>query len=416
MVKFLNVALPGYKPPDRHTITIRLAKKYKNYRNQLAEYLKLIKHLALTTDMYKNKHLVYFLGLTLHFFDDDFNFVSLIIGFRKFSGRHQADRLSKFIQDELNKLKISNQIVATTADNAADIVKALKNELFGVRFSCFCHNLNLTLKNLVKQVKSTQSNECNLELSSKSDSEYEAESETESETENPCKDKQFELNNLGYDTDDFEEDSEDESLNDSTAPVEIIQQVQQLLTRIRSLVKMVRKCGNICSYATKKIQEDENLSNIINFIIDFHVRWNSTYLMLKRLVKLKDIVNNMTRRPSRINGITRKQTTKMSKLDLTEDDWLIVDILVKVLEPFFDATKMLSARKYATLSCSFVVRKVLLNSLKSVSLNEKEKQIKAAILTQFNYHLYEKTNITKKQEEIILVNIFFKLFFVPYVV
>jgi hypothetical protein len=78
--------------------------------------------------MYKNKHLVYFFGLTLHFFDDDFNFVSLIIGFRKFSGRHQAYRLSKFIQDELNKLKI-NQIVATTADNAADIVKALKTEI-----------------------------------------------------------------------------------------------------------------------------------------------------------------------------------------------------------------------------------------------------------------------------------------------
>jgi hypothetical protein len=35
------------------------------------------------------------------------------------------------------------------------------------------------------------------------------------------------LNNLGYDSDDFEEDSEDESLNDSAAPVEIIKQVQQ---------------------------------------------------------------------------------------------------------------------------------------------------------------------------------------------
>lgn len=97
----------------------------------------------------------------------------------------------------------------------------------------------------------------------------------------------------------------------------------------------------------------------------------------------------MTNKPSRIDGITQKQITKMSNLDLTTDNWSTVEVIIKVLEPFYDATKMLSVRKYATLSCSFVLRKALIRSLQSLTLNEKEKEIKAALLIQLNYHLVE---------------------------
>ena len=89
--------------------------------------------------MWKNKHLTHFLGITLHFFDDDFNYVSLVIGFRKFVARHLAVNLKQFIKRELTKLQILDKIIATTADNGSDIVKAISND-FGVRFSCFCHN------------------------------------------------------------------------------------------------------------------------------------------------------------------------------------------------------------------------------------------------------------------------------------
>ena len=167
---------------------------------------------------------------------------------------------------------------------------------------------------------------------------------------------------------------------------------------------MVRKCGNICSYAKNKIKNDESISNITNFIIDFHVRWNSTFLMLKRLFKLKQIVTMMTEKPSRINGITAKQIEKMSKLDLTKDDWSTIQVLIKVLEPFFEATKLLSAiRKYATLSSSFVVMKVLMKNLEELVQDPKERTIKAFIFEKLIYHLVEKTNITSDQQQVTLV-------------
>ena len=76
---------------------------------------------------------------------------------------------------------------------------------------------------------------------------------------------------------------------------------------------MIRKCGNVCSFAQKEINLLPDLKNIKNFIIDFHIRWNSTYLMLQRLVKLKEIAMQITDCPRKINGITKKQMEKLKK-------------------------------------------------------------------------------------------------------
>jgi hypothetical protein len=57
--------------------------------------------------------------------------------------------------------------------------------------------------------------------------------------------------------------------------------------------------------------------------------------MLKRVVKLKDIAMLITEYPNKIDGITKKQREKLKKLELTEEDWLLVDILIEILAPFF---------------------------------------------------------------------------------
>ena len=90
--------------------------------------------------------------MTAHFFDDDFNYFSIIIGFRKILGRHLAHRLKIFIQKEINSFQISEKIVSVTRDNAADIKKATSSD-FGESISCIAHNMNLTLKPVVSQKK-----------------------------------------------------------------------------------------------------------------------------------------------------------------------------------------------------------------------------------------------------------------------
>lgn len=46
----------------------------------------------------------------------------------------------------------------------------------------------------------------------------------------------------------------------------------------------------------------------VNFIIDFHVRWNSSFLMIKRFKKLKQVVQTITNSAIQdIDGLTKPQ-------------------------------------------------------------------------------------------------------------
>ena len=152
MRKFLHKFWPGFVPWHQKTISNILRKKYIKYKKQLIELFKNISDISLTTDAWKRKNLQYYLTLTAHFFDHDFNYFSLIIAFRKFMGRHLKERLKAFIENELKSLNISEKISAITTDNAADI-KSATSSGFGIRISCLAHNCNLTVKPVTSHKK-----------------------------------------------------------------------------------------------------------------------------------------------------------------------------------------------------------------------------------------------------------------------
>ncbi len=82
--------------------------------------------------------------------------MSFVASFRSFHGRHLAKRIKAFLLNEVRKLKIVKEsIVATATDNASDVKCATKKDL-GLWFSCFFHNLNLTLKDIVYGVAHTK--------------------------------------------------------------------------------------------------------------------------------------------------------------------------------------------------------------------------------------------------------------------
>ena len=93
MRKLFEKILPGFVPWHRFTVAKKLKNFYKSYKAELIEFFKFILNISLTTDAWKRKNLEYYFALTAHFFDSEFNFCSLIIGFRKILGRHLGSRL-----------------------------------------------------------------------------------------------------------------------------------------------------------------------------------------------------------------------------------------------------------------------------------------------------------------------------------
>ena len=151
--KVLSIAFPDYKPKSRRTITRKIEKKYSEFREKFKTSINQIKYIALTTDLWKNRKRQHFLALTGHFFNENFDYISIIFSFRHFNGRHLSTSIKPFIIKELQKLEIENsKIVASTSDNGSNVKSALQKD-FGIWCSCFCHNFNLILKPFFKQEK-----------------------------------------------------------------------------------------------------------------------------------------------------------------------------------------------------------------------------------------------------------------------
>ena len=144
IIRLLNLLLPGFKAPHRCTVRRSLKSLYVKHRAEMRDSLAAVSHIALTSDVWTSTNGMSFICLTGHTFNQRFELVSLVLGFRRLQGAHLAKNLRKYILYEVNKLKIKEKICAITTDSGSDIKCATKNpDDFKQRHACLAHTLNL---------------------------------------------------------------------------------------------------------------------------------------------------------------------------------------------------------------------------------------------------------------------------------
>ena len=199
----------------------------------------------------------------------------------------------------------------------------------------------------------------------------------------------------------------------------------QVLRQTRNLVVFIKNHRVTKDYLKKQIINNQLLKNqalnnqVLNnqvlknqpskkkpsgeLIIDMKIRWCSTYNMLKRFLDYKIVVQPMVAAPERFrNSLNKKQQTKLRKLAFNDDEWNLLDTLAKILEPFRDATEMLSGQYYPTLGLAYYVSKGLENFL--LIQNEDSEltcAVKKSVQAQFTY--YFDTKVSKDQHQLTLV-------------
>jgi len=110
----------------------------------------------------------------------------------------------------------------------------------------------------------------------------------------------------------------------------------------RTIANIISKCHNIVTYIHKSPQALETLQNfqkeagvdVLGVIQSVPTRWNSTFLMLNRLLKIK------------IHLLSTLRKHERHDLVLSKTEWEIVNNIVVALEPFYDATEHLSGERY----------------------------------------------------------------------
>ena len=92
---------------------------------------------SLTLDLWSNRQMRGFLGITCHVVKD-WNLLSLMIECQRFRGHHTAENIWHYYSEPIASHGISEKIVTTVTDNASNVVK-----LPG--FLMITQNLNLNL-------------------------------------------------------------------------------------------------------------------------------------------------------------------------------------------------------------------------------------------------------------------------------
>jgi hypothetical protein len=143
------------------------------------------------------------------------------------------------------------------------------------------------------------------------------------------------------DDDDDEDDEDGVQDNVDIEDLTLLQKIRIVVEKVRKLIKTIRKSSNIFDY----LQPYRKLHKIKHFlVIDFHIRWNTTYIMLLRFEKYRGIIEMLTSNPEKVTGLKNSLINKIKRLKLNESEWKVIKSLTEVLMPVYFASKLLQGK------------------------------------------------------------------------
>ncbi|CAG8699491.1 5845_t:CDS:2, partial [Cetraspora pellucida] len=104
---------------------------------------------CLTTDLWTQNHIPY-IGITAHWLSETFTMYQFLITIEHFAYPHTGDRIEDFLREALSKWNIFDKVQAVTTDNAALIIKAIR-QLGTTHLGCTAHTIHLAVTDGLKK-------------------------------------------------------------------------------------------------------------------------------------------------------------------------------------------------------------------------------------------------------------------------
>ena len=92
--------------------------------NELRLEMKDLDRIYLTLDLWTNRQMTSFLGVTVHFVNRDWDLKSRVLGCDIFEGRHTAVNIASAYEEIVTRFNIQGKVKKIVADNASSMVKA----------------------------------------------------------------------------------------------------------------------------------------------------------------------------------------------------------------------------------------------------------------------------------------------------
>jgi hypothetical protein len=336
--EFMKVVDGKYKVPTRYKVNTSVARKYNDIQAVLQSKLNDAKHVSLTLDLWSDRRMRSFMGITVHFMNHVMELQSYLLDFDYFSGSHTAENIADHCKKVIEKFNLQHKVLFLITDNAANMLKAFRDisQILGE----VTHDETETGMSQIEDEE--EQNGAGLE------------------------DDEIEVMDVNVVTDRTDSSATDESVDLEESLGEMSEcgseAIEQLTTYIGSIMKKRLPCsihtlqlvvldglknakfmGNIqskCSRLSTVLHTSglfqENYFKVFKTTIPKtnSTRWNSMFLQLSATAKLD---------PIRLQKLLTD--TKNTTCIFTKREFELLQEVVSVLEPAYDATIMMEEEK-----------------------------------------------------------------------
>ncbi|XP_015375592.1 PREDICTED: zinc finger BED domain-containing protein 1-like [Diuraphis noxia] len=268
-----------YEIPSRRTLGRTIIPRiFSTVKNKVKTLLNQAKHVAITTDIWTSMNTDSYITMTVHVLFQT-QLKTLVLCTKKLESSHTSVNLSEIMTEELNRWDIFEKVVAVVTDGGSNIKDAVRLMDLS-HLPCIAHKLNFAVQNSLKLSDNQE---------------------------------------IGP-SDDIDESD-----------------LKELFKKCRNIVGYFRR-SEVGNRMLVEKQKQLGCESVLKLKQDIRTRWNSTFLMLERLIKLKE--------PLTIVMISIREAPS----NLSPDEWSIIEDIIPLLRPFDKLTTELSAEQYPTLS------------------------------------------------------------------
>ena len=118
----------------------------------------------------------------------------------------------------------------------------------------------------------------------------------------------------------------------------------------------------------ERIQHLQLINHHLSVHLDVKTRWNSTYLMLRRMIKMQTTIDQFQVYLKSAEGRRNFRNTKAKFPNLNEEKWAFVHGLCYLFTVFEKATRELGGQKYPTFVSGFPYLRMIKHHLNNQNI------------------------------------------------
>ena len=317
----LEEADSQYIVPSRYLLSNEIDEVVGGLRDNMMLFMSMARRINITTDLWSKKGMTAsFLGITAHFYADHKRH-NITIAVKEMPSPHTADNILSVVNDVLTDWNIPlHKVGNTITDNGSNIMKAFKE-----------------MKE--EAADEVEDNKQSL-IHSK---EFENEADTEDDDENDMEGDGAGANIIDNELEDFEANEEEHQTtfsgyNRISCFAHLLQLVVVQFDKVKPFQKVLQKAKKLVAKFNKSGKATEKLIALKHkkLVSDSPTRWSSTFLLLERLLEIKDGVCQVVE--------------ELEWNNLQTSEWKKIENIVELLQPFAEYTTLCCGESYTTLS------------------------------------------------------------------